>query len=122
MPNEIPVVFYNGSNYDYHFIIKELANEFEGQFECLGKNFSVSIKKEITKIDKDDNESIVNISYKTKFVDSARFVASSLRNRVENLAKGIHKIKCKDYGCFLEYESVKDNVIKDNSLSCNKDY
>ena len=37
MPNEIPIVFHNGSNNDYHFIIKELANEFEGQFECLGK-------------------------------------------------------------------------------------
>ena len=34
---EIPVVFDNGSNYDYHFIIKELANEFERQFECLGE-------------------------------------------------------------------------------------
>ena len=30
--NKIPVVFHNGSNYDYHFIIKELANEFERQF------------------------------------------------------------------------------------------
>ena len=28
MPNEIPVVFHNGSNHDYHFIIKELANDF----------------------------------------------------------------------------------------------
>ena len=37
VPNEIPVVFHNGSNYDYHVIIKELTNEFEGQFECLGK-------------------------------------------------------------------------------------
>ena len=37
VPNEILVVFLNGSNYDYHFIIKELANEFEGQFECLGE-------------------------------------------------------------------------------------
>ena len=36
MPNEIPVIFHNGSNYDYHLIIKELANEFDGQFECLG--------------------------------------------------------------------------------------
>ena len=37
MSNEIPAVFHNGSNYDYHFIIKELVNEFEGQFECLGE-------------------------------------------------------------------------------------
>ena len=29
-PKEIPVVFHNGSSYDYHFIIKELAEEFEG--------------------------------------------------------------------------------------------
>ena len=30
---EIPVIFHNGSTFDYHFIIKELANEFEGRFE-----------------------------------------------------------------------------------------
>ena len=35
-PKGIPVVFYNASPYDYEFIIKELAKEFEGQFECLG--------------------------------------------------------------------------------------
>ena len=55
MPNEIPVVFHNGSNNDYHFIINELANEFEGQFECFGENkekyetFFVPIKKETKK-------------------------------------------------------------------------
>ena len=37
-PKEIPVVFHNGSKHDYHSIIKELAKEFAGQFECLGKN------------------------------------------------------------------------------------
>ena len=26
VPNEIFVAFHNGSNYDYHFIIKDLAN------------------------------------------------------------------------------------------------
>ena len=37
-PREIPVVFHNGSSYDYHFIINGLAEEFEGDFECLGGN------------------------------------------------------------------------------------
>ena len=35
---ENPVVFHNGSTYDYHFIIKELTEEFGGEFECLGEN------------------------------------------------------------------------------------
>ena len=38
VPKEIPVVFHNGSTYDYHLIIKELFKEFEGNFECLGEN------------------------------------------------------------------------------------
>ena len=38
IPKNIPVIFHNGSTYDYHFIIKELANEFEGNFECSGEN------------------------------------------------------------------------------------
>ena len=38
IPKEIPVVFHNGFTYDYHFIIKELVKEFEGQFECLREN------------------------------------------------------------------------------------
>ena len=65
IPKEIPVVFHNGSTYDYHFIIKNLAEEFDREFDCLGENtekyitFSVPIKKEITKKDK-----IVKISYK----------------------------------------------------------
>ena len=38
IPNEIPVVFHKSSTYDYHFIIRELAEEFEGELECLGEN------------------------------------------------------------------------------------
>ena len=55
IPKEIPVVFHNGSTYDYHFIIKELGEEFKLEFECLGENvekyitFSVPIKKETIK-------------------------------------------------------------------------
>ena len=51
VPKKILEVFHNGSKYGYHFIINELANEFEGSFECIGENseiynsFSVLIKK-----------------------------------------------------------------------------
>ena len=38
IPKNIPVIFHNGSTYDYHFIIKELAREFDDNFECLGEN------------------------------------------------------------------------------------
>ena len=38
VPDEIPVVFHNGSSQDWHFIIKELEKTFEEQFECLGEN------------------------------------------------------------------------------------
>ena len=50
IPKEILVVFHNGSTYDYHFILKDLVEKFEGQFNCLGENtkkyitFSVPIK------------------------------------------------------------------------------
>ena len=30
VPKEISIVLHNGSNYDYLFIMKELAEEFEG--------------------------------------------------------------------------------------------
>ena len=38
LPKEIPVVFHKGSTYDYHFTIKELVKEFDGNIECLGEN------------------------------------------------------------------------------------
>ena len=70
---------------------------------------------------KDGNES-VTISYKIKFIDSAKFMATSLWNLVDNPTEGIPKIKCEDCDDFLEYESVKDNLIKYKCLSCNKEY
>ena len=61
------------------------------------KAFFVPIEKEVKKkIDRDGTESILTISYRTKFIDSARFMVSSLSNLVNDLTEGIHKIKCKD--------------------------
>ena len=91
-------MFHNGSTYDYHFIIKELAEEFEGEFEWLGENtekyitFSVPIKKEITKKYNIGNDKTTKITYKVKFIDSFRFMSSSLSNLFDNLSEGLHNV------------------------------
>ena len=85
-------MIHNGSTYDYDFIIKQLAEEFEGQFDCIGENtekyitFSVPIKKEL------DNGK--TITHKLKFVDSYRFTSTSLSSLVHNLS-GINEKELK---------------------------
>ena len=107
IPKEIPIVFHNGSTYDYHFIIKELVKEFEGNFECLGENtkkyitFSVPIKKKIENKD-------MEITYKIKFIDSFRFMATSLSKLVDNLTEDIHGDKCVD--CKSDALTVKKKL------------
>ena len=102
VPKEILIVFHNGSIYDYHFIIKELVKEFEGNFECFGEStekyitFSVPIKKKI------ENKEL-EITYKIKFIDSYRFMASLLSKLVDHLSEGIHNNKCSDCGSNLDY-------------------
>ena len=49
-------------------------------------------------------------------------MTTSILNLVDNLTEGINKTKCKDCDCFLEYESVKDNLTKYKCLYCNKNY
>ena len=42
-----------------------------------------------------ENKTTKNMSYILKFIDSARFIASSLSNLVKNLFERVRKIKCK---------------------------
>ena len=115
-------------NYDYHFIIKELAEEFRKQFTCLRENtekyitFTVPIEKKVMRIEKNGEEIIKNISYILQFVESARFMARSVLNLVNNISEGIHRMKYKHYNCFLEYTNFKGNLIEYKCLCCNKNY
>ena len=68
------------------------------------------------------------ISYILQFIDSTRFMASSLSNLVNNHSYEIHRIKCKYklddtkcetcgikykyYDCFLEYTNFKDDLTE----------
>ena len=121
IPKEIPIVFHNGSTYDYHFIIKELVKELDGNFECLGENtkkyitFSVPIKKKI--VNKD-----IEITYKIKFIDSYRFMATSLSKLVDNLTEDIHGDKCVDCKSDLSYMKVIDEALIFRCFNCKKNY
>ena len=69
--------------------MKQLAEDFKGQFECLRENtekritFSVPIKK-------DDN--IKNTTYNLKFTDSYRFMQSKLSDQKLTKKTQINKI------------------------------
>ena len=82
---EIPVVFHNGSTYDFHRIINELAKEFRGNIDCLGENmekyitFTVPLRKKKRKW---------QTNYvRTKFIDSYRFMSTSLSNLTDKLSE-----------------------------------
>ena len=121
MQKEIPIVFHNGSTYDYQFTIKELAKEFDENFECLGENtekyitFSVTINKEIRNKDK-----IIEIKY--KFIDSFRFMSTSLSKLVDNLSEGVHNNRCVDCKSYLDYMTTKDKKLIFRCFICKKNY
>ena len=103
-PKKIPVLFHNGSTYDCHFIIKQLAKESEGQFKGVGENiekyFTFSIKKEL------DNSK--TITYKLKFIDSFRFMSTPILSLVENSS--------------LDYMITQDDQLIFRCFECIKYY
>ena len=144
VPKKIPTVFPNGSNYDFHFIIKELAEKFKKQFTCVGENtekyitFTAPIKKKLQQLIKMEKKLKKYIYYILQFIDSARFMASSLLNLVNFLSEGIHRIKrkygqidkkCETCGikykycdCFLEHANFKDDLIEYKCLCYDENY
>ena len=89
---DIPIIIHNAS-YDTHFIINQLAEEFNGEFNCIGENmkkyitFSVPIKKKFN-----DGRTIRR---KLRFIDSVRFMSASLSELVDNMSgKTLNSIVC----------------------------
>ena len=107
-------------------------------FSLTHITFSVPIKKEIKKTNKNGEEITKTISYKLKLIDSTIIMASSISNLADNLAEGIHKIKCKyrhdnnkceecgikykDCECYLQYTNIKDDLLVYKCSCCNKNY
>ena len=88
--NEIPRGFHNELDFDYYFIIKELADESERQFECFERNTekcrTIHLSQETTLQNVIKMVTKVSTYYQIKLIDSARMV-SSLSNHVDNLTE-----------------------------------
>ena len=74
-------------------MINQLAEEFKGELNCVGENmekniiFSVPINREC------DNSK--TIAYKLRFIDSFRFITTSLSELVDNMSGKFNSIECK---------------------------
>ena len=88
-PKFIPVVFHNLSGYDSHLFIKNLGVT-EGNINCIPNNEEkyISFSKDIVVGEyTNKNEKVIAIKQQLRFIDSFKFVASSLDKLVENLDK-----------------------------------
>ena len=89
VPRVIPVVFHNGSAYDNHFIIGQLAKDYNGYFSCIGENTEKYISFSITIIKEHGNKGKKKKpdAYTLRFIDSYRHMQSSLAKLVDNLVE-----------------------------------
>ena len=64
----------------------------------------------------------MEITYKIKFIDSFRFMTTSLSKLVENLAEIIHNDKCIKCNSNFCYMKPIDETLIFRCLNCNKNY
>ena len=79
--------------------------------------FSVPVKKEIKTKNK-----IIEIIYKIKFIDSFRFMSTSLSKLVDNLSEGFHNNRCADCKYCLDYMKHKVEKLIFRCFNCKKNY
>ena len=106
----------------YHFIIKQLVNEFEGKFDCLGENTGkhITFSAAIYKTKNDNDETVI---CKLKFIGSFRFMSTSLSSLVDNLSE-IYKKEfeaCKEKKIMPECRLIglKNNELYYKCKECN---
>ena len=107
IPSYIPVVFHNLSGYDAHLFIRELGRYSRDTMKVLAKNkedyISFSVDVAVDKyVDKEGNEKEKLIEL--RFVDSFKFMSSSLDSLTRNLVKGGEKLFGFDNYSELQYE------------------
>ena len=87
-PKVLPVIFHNLQGYDAHLFIKQLA-KLEGKLDCIPSTEEkyISFSKTIKVGEyKDYTGLIIPITFEIRFIDSFKFLQTSLANLVSNLS------------------------------------
>ena len=87
-PKILPVIFHNLQGYDAHLFIKQLA-KLEGKLDCIPSTEEkyISFSKHIKVGEyKDVGGNVFPVTFEIRFLDSFKFLQTSLANLVSNLS------------------------------------
>ena len=105
-PNFTPIKFHNLSGYDSHLFIKNLGKT-EGKIKCIPNNEEryITFSKVIRTYNYTDKETgdAVYKDHKMRFIDSFRFMSSSLDVLISNLTACGKCDSCKPGDCLKRY-------------------
>ena len=123
IPSYIPIVFYNLSGYDTHLFIRELGKKFDkGKIDVIAENREkyISFTVDVV-VDKylDKNAKIKEKKIQLRFIDSMRFMASSLDSLTNNLV-GVNGMPCNLCGEKCEITHIDEDYVAHGK--CKKCY
>ena len=109
-PKFTPVIFHNLSGYDAHLFVKNLGKS-EGNIKCIPNNEEkyISFSKDIVVDAYEKDGKKVEVQHEIRFLDSFKFMASSLDSLAGNL----------DLSKFIQ---TKKNLEKNMSCSQKREY
>ncbi|XP_065645294.1 uncharacterized protein LOC136075785 [Hydra vulgaris] len=104
IPEFFPVLFHNLSGYDSHLFIKKLSG---GKLSCIPniEEKYISFSREINVGEYIEEDKTVDIKREIRFLDSYRFMPSSL----DVLSKNLTKDQCKNIGEF--YKGIQLDLL-----------
>ena len=109
----ILVIFHNASNYICFFIVKQVSEEFAGQFEYLEKKWKIqnllSTNKKARK-------------WEDHIIQNKTHQASFLLSLTDNLAEGLHKGKYNGRTSSHEYITANNGLLTFKCVDCKKTY
>ena len=106
IPDFVPIAFHNLSGYDAHLFIRELGKKFnKDDIGVIAENkekyisFNVSIPVKLAGVTDKNGKQVIK-KVKLRFIDSCRFMASSL----DKLARNLDDDQCKNLRQFFDDE------------------